>query len=120
MRNDSHTRPQDGNIKWWNDFLKSFHQFHQVRLRTCPAILPQDGNRNWWNDFLKSFHQLHLHRVRFIRTCPAIPPQDGNIKWNWWNDFMNKKRLGEIDKDMPGYMYAKWQNSLEKVGVTTS
>ena len=29
---------------------------------------------------------------------------------------MNKKRLGEIEKDMPGYMYAKWQNSLEKVG----
>merc|ERR1712194_829790 len=41
--------------------------------------------------------------------------RDQNSKWCWWADFMNKKRAGDIEEDMPGYMYAKWHNRKEMI-----
>lgn len=36
------------------------------------------------------------------------------ITWPWWHEIMRKKENGEIPKDMPGYMLAKYRNEPEE------
>lgn len=70
---------------------------------------------NWWTRYVYGFFSTVSICTFTAEQYYNIPRcRDPNIKWNWWLEFMHKKRTGEIERDMPGYMYMKWNNNLEK------
>mmetsp|Transcript_42763 Transcript_42763/g.77691 ORF Transcript_42763/g.77691 Transcript_42763/m.77691 type:complete len:103 (+) Transcript_42763:105-413(+) len=40
--------------------------------------------------------------------------KDPDVKWAWWMEIMQKKRDGEIDPEIPGYMLCKYRNESEQ------
>merc|ERR1712151_1029800 len=40
--------------------------------------------------------------------------RDPNIKWEWWLEFQEKKRVGDIDPTMPGWLYCAARRADEE------
>ncbi len=70
---------------------------------------------DWFTRYVWGFFASVQVMNFFAENSYGIPKnRDQNVKWGYWMDFCHKKRMGEIERSMPGYMYMKWVNDTEK------